>query len=197
MSSPSTALRTSPRWYRSLYWRIGLGIFAFLALMLAAQGALFLWITDRIAGSMPASSPQRLAELVSSDISVALTDDPTLDLTAYVRAQYGHVFQAFVVTMRDGRVVTNDDNVGQDLLNGLRADAERRFQFPLRLFPPRELGPGAEFPRRGGRPPGEGFRRRSQFPDGFPEPGPGESRDRERPSRSPVPRGWPTATSRA
>ena len=29
----------------SLYWRIALGLFAFLALMLAAQGALFLWIT--------------------------------------------------------------------------------------------------------------------------------------------------------
>ena len=45
---------SGPRWYRSLYWRIGLGLFAFLALMLAAQGALFLWTTDRIAGSMPA-----------------------------------------------------------------------------------------------------------------------------------------------
>ena len=41
----------------SLYWRIALGLFAFLALMLAAQGALFLWMTDRIAGSMPARDP--------------------------------------------------------------------------------------------------------------------------------------------
>ena len=43
---------SEPRWYHSLYWRIALGLFAFLALMLAAQGALFLWMTDRIAGSM-------------------------------------------------------------------------------------------------------------------------------------------------
>ena len=189
MSDSSTPLTTGLRWYRSLYWRIGLGLFAFLALMLIAQGALFLWITDRIAGSMPASSPQRLAELVSSDISAALTDDPTLDLTEYVSAQYGHVFQAFVVTMRDGRTVTNDENVPQDLLNNLRADAEWRSQFPLRRFPPRQFGPGARFPRRGGGPAGEGFPRRSRFPDGVPESAAGEPRDRERPGRPPVPRG--------
>ena len=62
-----------PRWYRSLYWRIALGLFAFLALMLAAQGALFLWMTDRIAGSMPARDPRRLAFLVASDVGTALT----------------------------------------------------------------------------------------------------------------------------
>ena len=32
-----------------------IGLFAFLALMLTAQGALFLWMTERIAGSMPAT----------------------------------------------------------------------------------------------------------------------------------------------
>ena len=56
------------RWYRSLYWRIALGLIAFLALMLAAEGGIFLWMTDRIAGSMPARSPRRLAELVASDL---------------------------------------------------------------------------------------------------------------------------------
>lgn len=130
------------RWYRSLYWRIGLGLFAFLALMLAAQGALFLWTTDRIAGSMPASSPQRLAELVSSDISAALADDPALDLQQYVREHYGNVFQAFVVIMQDGRTVSNHDDVPQGVRDGLRADAQRRFQFPARRFAPRGFGPG-------------------------------------------------------
>ena len=69
---------SEPRWYRSLYWRIALGLFAFLALMLAAQGALFLWMTDRIAGSMPARDPRRLAVLVASDVGAALSDDPAL-----------------------------------------------------------------------------------------------------------------------
>ena len=69
-----------PLWYRSLYWRIALGLFAFLALMLTAQGALFLWMTDRIAGSMPARSPRRLAALVASDVSAALNANASLKL---------------------------------------------------------------------------------------------------------------------
>jgi signal transduction histidine kinase len=139
--------------------------------MLAAQGALFLWTTDRIAGSMPASSPQRLAELVSSDIGVALTDDPTLDLPQYVRAQYGNVFQTFVVIMRDGRVVANDDSVPQDVRDDLRANAQRRFEFPLRRFPPRGFGPGGGFPRPGDERPGDVFPRRRQFRGGPPDAG--------------------------
>jgi signal transduction histidine kinase len=145
--------------------------------MLAAQGALFLWTTDRIAGSMPASSPERLAELVASDIGVALADDPVLDLTQYVRTQYGNVFQSFVVTMRDGRTVTNDDGVPEQVRNNLRAAAERRARLPLRRFPPREFGPGGDGPRRG-EPQGARFRRRSRFEDG-PEAGNGIAGDRQ------------------
>ena len=37
-------------WRKSLYWRIALGLFAFVTLMLAAEGALFLWISQRLAG---------------------------------------------------------------------------------------------------------------------------------------------------
>ena len=117
---------SEPRWYRSLYWRIGLGLLAFLALMLAAQGALFLWTTERIAGSMPASSPQRLADLVASDISAAIADDAGLDLEEYVNEHYGNVFQAFVVLMRDGRTVARLDGV--DERRGGRMGDERRQQ---------------------------------------------------------------------
>jgi len=74
-------------WYKSLYWRVALGLIAFLALMLAAEAALFLWTTDRIAGSMPARSPRRLAVLVASDLGTALAADPRLDLEKYVREQ--------------------------------------------------------------------------------------------------------------
>ena len=98
---------SEPVWYRSLYWRMALGLVAFLALMLAAQGALFLWMSDRIAGSMPARNPLRLAFLVASDVGAAIRDDPALDLDAYIAEQYGHIFQAFVVTMRDGSMVSN------------------------------------------------------------------------------------------
>jgi signal transduction histidine kinase len=140
------------RWYRSLYWRIGLGLLTFLALMLGAQGALFLWTTERIAGSMPASSPQRLADLVASDISAALDDSPTLDLEQYVREHYGNVFQAFVVLMRDGRTVSNHDDVPQRVRDELRVEAERRWALPPRRLPPRGFGPrqGPFRPAEGG-----------------------------------------------
>src|SRR5215210_4361014 len=87
------AAGTEVRWYRSLYWRFALGLIGFLALMLAAEGGMFLWITDRIAGSMPARDPRRLAVLVASDVSSALAAEPALDLQQYVRDQFGNIFQ--------------------------------------------------------------------------------------------------------
>ena len=159
---------SSPTWHRSLYWRIGLGLFAFLALMLAAQGALFLWMTDRMAGSMPATSPQRLADLVASDISTALAEDPALDLLQYVREHYDTVFQTFVVIMRDGRTVSNHDDLPPALHDALRAEAQRRPP-PRRRFPARGLGRGRGF--REGVPPGQFSPQDPRFPGGPPEPG--------------------------
>src|SRR5687767_10675507 len=112
------------RWHRSLYWRVALGLFAFLALMLAAEGALFLWITDRIAGSMPARSPRRLAVLVASDVGAALERDPALDVGGYLREQYSHVFQTFFVILRNRDVASNHDDVPADVVASLRAEAE-------------------------------------------------------------------------
>ncbi|MGH9350496.1 MAG: sensor histidine kinase, partial [Vicinamibacterales bacterium] len=94
-------------WYRSLYWRLALGLIAFLALMLAAQALLTIWMSNQIAGSMPARSPRRLAVLVASDIGAALSENPDLDLEQYVRDQYAGVLQPFIVRMRDGRTVIN------------------------------------------------------------------------------------------
>jgi signal transduction histidine kinase len=129
---------SSRRWYRSLYWRIALGLCAFLALMLGAQAALFLWTTDQIAGSMPARSPRRLAFIVASDLGDALEAEPSLKLEQYVRDEYSHVFQPFLVLMRDGRTVSNhsEDWASPELQAALRADAERmgpaaRFRRPL------------------------------------------------------------------
>jgi two-component system, OmpR family, sensor kinase len=140
------------RWYQSLYWRIALGLFAFLALMLAAQGGLFLWMTDRVAGSMPARDPRRLAVLVASDVGAALSADPELDLKQYVRDQYGYVFQTFVVIMQDGRIASNDDDVPDDFVQAMIAESGRR-AFPARgrRFeggPPDALA--SSRPRRGG-----------------------------------------------
>jgi signal transduction histidine kinase len=118
---------SEPVWYRSLYWRMALGLVAFLALMLAAQGTLFLWMNNRIAGSIPARSPLRLAFLVASDVGAALRDDPALDLNLYIDEQYGHVYQGFVVALRDGRVVSNQPTqVDERMTADLLASLERR-----------------------------------------------------------------------
>jgi signal transduction histidine kinase len=130
------------RWYRSLYWRLALGLVAFLVLTLAAQAALFVWLINETAGSMPARSPRRLAGLVGSDLTVALSTTPDLDLRAYVREQYGHVFQPFIVIMKDGRVISNHDDVPHELEAAVTVETTR-------IGTMRPMG--AE--RRGGPPP--------------------------------------------
>ena len=59
---------TKPVWYRSLYWRVGLGFVAFLGLLLVTQALLFVWLASVTAGAFPAASGGRLAELIASDI---------------------------------------------------------------------------------------------------------------------------------
>ena len=145
-----------PLWYRSLYWRIALGLFAFLALMLTAQGALFLWMTDRIAGSMPARSPRRLAALVASDVSAAMNANPSLDLQQYLPEQYGETLQTFVVVMRDGRTFSNHDDVPEALLEAVREEQQFMNDGPRRFG--RRGGPG---PPTGSVDPRDGARRRS------------------------------------
>jgi len=140
------------QWHRSLYWRIALGLFAFLALMLAAQGALFLWMTDRIAGSMPARSPRRLAALVGSDVSGALSTNPNLDLHRYLPEQFGEILQTFVIVMRDGRTFSNHNDVPDALLEEVREE-QRFINERPRRFGGRGDGPGEPFGFGPGGPP--------------------------------------------
>jgi len=160
MSSPSTSLGAGPStslggntaWYRSLYWRIAVGLVAFLAIMLVAQSALFVWTSDRIAGSMSATSPRRLAVLVASDLSAALDADPSTDIDAYVHDQYANVLQPFLVVMRDGRQVANHpEYIPDDVQLALTREIARG-QLPRRgrVFVPRatqddRIGPPAPF----------------------------------------------------
>ncbi len=109
-------------WRRSLYWRITLGLFAFVALMLVAEGALFLWISQRLAGAMPARSPRQLAGLVARDVGAALARDPTMSLDTYLADQYKGVAHTFFVALRDGRVASNHDDVPDEILAELRAE---------------------------------------------------------------------------
>jgi signal transduction histidine kinase len=117
---PERASMRGVPWHKSLYWRIALGLVAFVAVMLAAEGALFLWISERLAGSMPARSPRQLAALVAQDVGTALARDPQLNLDAYLVDQYGNVLRTFVVVLRDGRVASNHDDA--EILARLRAE---------------------------------------------------------------------------
>jgi signal transduction histidine kinase len=137
---------SEPVWYRSLYWRIALGLVAFLALMLAAQAALFVWATDRMAESMPVRNPQRLAAIMASDIGAALETAPALDVQQYVRDHYGTVYQTFLVMMRSGATASNRDDAPPELAADLRTEMERRAQFAERRLGGRDGGPPA---RRG------------------------------------------------
>lgn len=165
MALTQTVTPARPLWYRSLYWRIALGLFAFLALMLTAQGALFLWMSDRIAGSMPARSPRRFAALVASDVSTALSANNSLDLQHYLPEQYGETLQTFVIIMRDGRTFSNHDDVPDALLEAVREEQQFMNDGPRR------------FGRRGGGP--------GPPPDGEP---PSPNGDRPPPPRRPPPR---------
>jgi two-component system OmpR family sensor kinase len=160
LTSPSTSravARDRPAWHHSLYWRIALGLIAFLGLALAAQGLLFIWMTDRIAGSMPARSPRQLAFLVASDLSAVLERDPSADIEAHLRQQYGGVFQPIAVFMRDGRTATNRDGA-------LTPDVESELREELARLARR---PRFEGRQRGQRGPsaasGPGPRRRADF----------------------------------
>ena len=130
----STRSTNSPRWYRSLYWRIALGLVAFLALMLAAEAGLFLWLTDKIAGSFPARSPRRLAVLVASDVGAALAANRNLDLEPYLHEQYGDALQTFVIIMDDGRTLSNHDDVPPALVEAVREEIEYLESLGARRF---------------------------------------------------------------
>ena len=118
-------------WYRSLYWRIAFGFVALLAALLLAQGLLFLWLTDRFVMSPSSRTPQELADHVARELSVVLTEDPSVDLERYVRRAYGGIYQPFVVMMRDGRRLTN-------------RDAALPRGFPGRFGPPDGEAPSAD-----------------------------------------------------
>lgn len=107
-------------WYRSLYWRVGVGFVVFLAALLVAQALLFVWLAGRTPGALPAGSNARLAELVASDIRDELEADPTADVGAHLEREYSRVVQPFVVVMIDGRAFSNRDVIPPALLRTTR-----------------------------------------------------------------------------
>src|SRR5215218_6400354 len=97
---------SDPVWYRSLYWRIAFGFVAMLAVLLLAQGVVFLWLTDRIFGA-PARTPAQLAALVAEDVAAELQQHPDADIDAFVRVHFSSVYQPFLVALANGQRASN------------------------------------------------------------------------------------------
>src|SRR5437762_6031063 len=115
------------RWYRSLYWRIALGVVVFLAAMLVVQAMLFVWAVSRSGRSLPGQSPGRLGMAVALDLANVLERDARADLTQYIREQYARYEHPFFVMMADGRVITSGSaSFPEPLLRMARARLERR-----------------------------------------------------------------------
>jgi two-component system sensor histidine kinase BaeS len=98
-----------PVWYRSLYWRIAMGLVALLAGLLLMQALVFLWMTGTIATNIMGQSPEALARQVATDVATALQQDPKLNVETFVKERYSRYYQPLVVVMDDGRVARNHE----------------------------------------------------------------------------------------
>src|SRR5207244_6335776 len=135
------------RWYRSLYWRIALGVVGFLAAMLVVQAMLFVWAVSQTGRTLPGQSPMRLGATVALDLASVLERDPQADLARYVHDQYAQYTHPFFVMLADGRVITSGSpSFPEPLLQMAREQLARRG------LEEREPFRRAERPDRGDRP---------------------------------------------
>lgn len=93
-------------WYRSLYWRIGLGFVLFLAGVLTAQAFAMMWLISRMEMS-PGSPPPVVTRLVAGELSALLEANPQFDIEEYFRNEYREQ-PRLVAVVADGRVISSD-----------------------------------------------------------------------------------------
>jgi len=119
------------RWYRSLYFRIALGVVGLLAAMLVVQAMLFTWAVSQSGRSLPGQSPARLGLNVALDLSNVLERDPQTDLQRYIHDQYAQYTHPFFVLLADGRVITSgSSSFPEPLLRMAREQLARRLERP-------------------------------------------------------------------
>ena len=118
------------QWYRSLYWRVAVGVVAFLAAMLVVQAVFFVWAVSQSGRTLPGQSPVRLGQTVAMDLASTLERDPQIDLSRYVRDQYASYTHPFFVMLADDRVLMSGSrSFSEPLLRAARA----RLQAPARV----------------------------------------------------------------
>ena len=127
----------SLRWYRSLYWRIGIGFVLFLIMVLGVQAIFMVWMVGRSVETLPGGSSWNFAKLVAADVGSKLDVDRQLDLQAYVDRQYAHVPHPFFLLMTNGRLVTSAAKPKTPLLQFMRNELRRRVERKVLTEPPR------------------------------------------------------------
>jgi two-component system sensor histidine kinase BaeS len=91
-------------WYRSLYWRIALGIIALLIALLVVQGAVFLWLVSKTPDTLPPRALQQSARALALELEAALAQDPAVDRDRFVRDRVSALSRPIVLVWRDGAV---------------------------------------------------------------------------------------------
>ncbi len=156
------------KWYRSLYWRIALGVVAFLAAMLVVQAMLFVWAVSQSGRSLPGQSPARLGQTVALDLTNLLEREPQVDLAKYVREQYATYTHPFFVLMADGRLITSGSKTFPEPLIQM---ARLRLQGgPLMRFNRGRRGEPPQNPPADGVRPGFGGGERGARPEWWQQP---------------------------
>ncbi|MFN7976894.1 MAG: HAMP domain-containing sensor histidine kinase [Vicinamibacterales bacterium] len=160
MSEPAA----SRRWFRSLYWRIAVGFIAVLALMLAVQGGLLLWLSSSRDEALPPRLVGDLAMLVADELAAEIDRAPGADPAVLAEARFRDLGRPAALVLADGRVVAGDVPPPEPLVRllgeRLRAgDTDfpprppgGRGRRDARPFPPSEGPAGPGFGRFGGPP---------------------------------------------
>jgi signal transduction histidine kinase len=151
-------------WYRSFYWRIALGFVATVAVVLALQAALFLWLASTVDA---VRSPTRLAVVAAAELGEALDADPALDVDAWLRREFGRGLHRIFVVRPDGATHRSGDF---DLPPFMLRAARARLRAPAVVAedpepPPEAMRPEGPLPERRGPDgrPGPRFSRRNLF----------------------------------
>jgi len=138
----------------SLYLRIGLGFILLLALMLAAQAGLFLWLAVQSEGALPPRMLADFADLVADEIEAEAARTPGLDLEQYARTRFPELHRPVVLVFSDGRLVAEKGAALPPPVAEWAVDRVRRVAEAPPPGSPR--GPGRRGARRGRRIDGPG-----------------------------------------
>jgi two-component system sensor histidine kinase BaeS len=128
-------------WYRSLYWRIALGIIGLLIVLLVAQAIVFVWLVSSLPDALPPRALQQSARALANELEVALAQDSGLDLERFVRDRVSALSRPVVLVWRDGRVFHGGRSEPPDwLVQVARARLERSEGGPRPGRAPRVFG---------------------------------------------------------